>query len=86
MYREEMMEILKDHEALTADGLDSCIIGIGERCSKGAICVYNRDKVIEKLMNLDGMDREEAEEFFEFNILGAWMGEGTPMFLTMLED
>jgi hypothetical protein len=86
MEREQMMEILTDSEALTADGLDDCIIGIGERCSQSPICVYDRDKVIEKLTNRDGMTVEEAEEFFEYNIVGAWVGEGTPMFLTKLEE
>jgi hypothetical protein len=27
------------------------------------------------------MDREEAEEFHEFNQAGAYLGEGTPAFL-----
>jgi hypothetical protein len=29
------------------------------------------------------MTRDDAEEFFEFNTLGAWMGEHTPLFMTM---
>ena len=27
------------------------------------------------------MTNEEAIEYFEFNVVGAWMGEGTPIFL-----
>ena len=27
------------------------------------------------------MSEEEAYEYFEFNQMGAWMGEGTPCFL-----
>ena len=30
----------------------------------------------------DGMTEEEAVEYFEFNIIGAWMGEETPCFLS----
>ena len=30
----------------------------------------------------DGMDRDEAEEFFWFNIEGAYVGEATPVCLT----
>ena len=30
---------------------------------------------------LGGMDREEAEEWFDFNTAGAYMGPRTPMFL-----
>lgn len=32
------------------------------------------------------MSEEEAEEFFEFNTQGAWVGKRTPVFLTLLED
>jgi hypothetical protein len=32
----------------------------------------------------DGMTEEEAEEYFNFNQLGAWIGENTPCFLTPL--
>jgi hypothetical protein len=28
------------------------------------------------------MSREEAEEYFEFNILGAYVGEYTPVFIS----
>jgi hypothetical protein len=28
------------------------------------------------------MTNEEAEEYFEFNVQGAWMGETTPAFIT----
>ena len=34
----------------------------------------------------DGMTDEEAMEYFEFNVVGAWMGEGTPIFLYRGED
>jgi hypothetical protein len=27
------------------------------------------------------MPREDAEEFFEFNTIGAWMGDATPVFV-----
>jgi hypothetical protein len=30
----------------------------------------------------DGMTYEEAEEFYEFNTLGSWVGDGTPAFLS----
>jgi hypothetical protein len=62
--------------------MDSAIAGLvsarGKDC--GVVC-YDRDQVIELLMK-DGMDRDEAEEFFSFNIEGAYMGEATPVYLT----
>jgi hypothetical protein len=32
-------------------------------------------------MDRDGMTEEEAFEYLEFNTLGAWVGEETPMFV-----
>jgi hypothetical protein len=78
---DEMAQI--NPEALTADGYDDCIIGIGERCGQSDIFVYDSDKIINKLVKRDGMDYEEALEFYSYNIAGAWMGEGTPIFVRM---
>jgi hypothetical protein len=33
----------------------------------------------------DGMSVEGSEEFFQFNIVGSWVGDGTPMFIEPLE-
>jgi len=38
-------------------------------------------KVLEILMTRDGMSYEEAREFYEFNIVGAYVGPGTPVFV-----
>ena len=68
-------------DLLKADGLDDAIIGIGCRCSKPDIIAYDVDKVIGILVDRDGMTYEEAEEFFDFNIAGAWVGESTPIWV-----
>ena len=75
-----------NEEALTADGFDDAIIGIGERCGQPSLVAYDRDKCIQVLMDRDGMDYEEAVEFFDFNVAGAWVGENTPMFITLWQD
>ena len=66
---------------LTMDGYDDCIIGVVEAFGREDIVCYDKEKVFQKLM-ADGMDEEEAIDFFYYNQLGAWMGEGTPCFLT----
>ncbi len=65
---------------LKADGFDDAILGLGRRCSQPDLLVYDVDKCVVILME-DGMTQEEAMEYFEFNVVGAWMGEGTPIFL-----
>jgi len=71
-------------DLLKADGFDEAILGVVERIGIQAIC-YDKDKVISILMERDGMDEEEAIEFFYFNIAGAWVGESTPLFLDRME-
>jgi len=80
------VKIEDDEGLLLADGLDDAIIGVGVRCSQPNVVVYSHEKVIEILMTRDGMTHEEAEEFFDFNISGAWVGEQTPMWMYELED
>ncbi len=75
-----------NEEALTADGFDDAIIGIGERCGQPSLVAYDRDKCIQVLMDRDGMDYEGAVEFFDFNVGGAWVGENTPIFITRWEE
>jgi hypothetical protein len=69
--------------ALTADGFDDAIIGVGERCGQPPLVCYDSRKCIEILMERDGMEYEEAVEFFQFNTLGSWVGESTPMFIDL---
>ena len=66
--------------ALLADGFEDALVGFGYQFNY-PVAVYNRDKCIEILMSRDGMDDEEAIEYFNFNVSGAWVGESTPVFL-----
>jgi hypothetical protein len=70
-------------ELLCMDGYNDCIVGVVNRIGQPPIICYDTTKVIASLVN-DGMTEEEAEEYFNFNQLGAWIGENTPCFLTPL--
>jgi hypothetical protein len=64
---------------LLADGLESAFMGVGRQFTH-PIAVYSYKKVIKNLMR-QGMDREEAVEYFDYNIGGAFVGDQTPVFL-----
>ena len=89
MKREELAEI--DPKILTADGFDEALIGYvdgwvpaeGGGVTQGTRALYDRTKCIAVLMKRDGMTEEEAEEFFEYNVIGAYMGPMTPMFASL---
>lgn len=65
-----------------ADGLDHALIGITRDDSPRA--VYSYERVIDILVE-QGMTIAEADEYHEYNIAGAYMGEHTPMFISSLE-
>ena len=72
-----------EEDLLFLDGHDDAIIGVAER--DGIFLVaYDQARILRKLRRRDGMDRVGAEEFFEFNIAGAFIGERTPVFLKRL--
>jgi hypothetical protein len=68
-----------DEEVLFAEGFDDALIGTGRRINGSLIAVYDREKCIDILSR--DMSPEEAEEYFSFNVEGAWVGEGTPIFI-----
>ena len=82
--RKEMIEELAEEnpDALTADGFDDAFIGICRRFSLPVLAAYSYEKCIEIIMK-GGADYEEAVEHFEFNVIGSWVGEGTPVFIKM---
>ena len=59
---------------------DGCIVGLGYRFHDGPLAIYSVDKVIGKFVD-GGMDEEEAQEWFDVNVIGAWVGEGTPIYV-----
>tara|TARA_R110000764_G_scaffold163628_1_gene250794 strand:+ start:240 stop:533 length:294 start_codon:yes stop_codon:yes gene_type:complete len=73
---------IREKVMLKADGFNEAIMGIVQRCGQEDVILYDTDKVIEGLMNGDDMSYEEAVEYFDFNIRGAWMGDGTPAFFS----
>jgi hypothetical protein len=80
MTREQIAEINPD--ALLCDGFDDAIIGMAERINLGPVVAYSVDKIIDIMIQRDGMTYGEAMEYFDYNILGSWMGDNTPIFIT----
>ena len=50
------------------------------------IALYDRYMCIEILMKEDGMSEEDAEEHFSYNVIGSYVGENTPAFVTFNRD
>ncbi len=77
-----------EDKTLLADGFEDAFIGYITRVGKPVMAVYSYDVAVGILRDRDGMTEEEASEYIDFNVVGAWVGEGTPGFLVeaSLED
>ena len=65
---------------LMEEEFDDAIIGVAERIGDEPVVAYDTTKIVEILSR--SMSVDEAYEFFEFNILGAYVGDKTPLFIT----
>ena len=65
-------------ETLKVDGFDKAIVG--EEYSSGRL-VYSVERMMKILVSRDDISLQEALEFIEYNILGAYVGEMTPIYI-----
>lgn len=66
-------------DALTMDGFDDALVGVARRCGQPALAAYCRRRCIDVLKRDHGMATDEANEYFEHNCAGAWMGPNSPV-------
>lgn len=72
---EKIVEQFYDDKILKADGFDDAVIGIEDNSMR---LIYSVQKCINILME-QGMEMQDAMEYFEFNVSGAYVGEKTPI-------
>lgn len=72
---DKILEWFPEDEILIADGFNDAIIGIDENTMR---LIYSTSKCIDILVK-DGMEEEDAVDYFDFNIKWAYMGEKTPI-------
>ena len=75
-------EAYPDLDIILADGLAEAFIGVAQQFHQ-YFAVYSREHVIHLLMDGNAWSEEQAEEFFDFNITGAYVGESTPAFVSI---
>ena len=66
-----------------ADGLDEALIGTAYRIDLGEILVYDFDKCVDIFMDINDWTEEEAIDWVEYNVVGAYVGEDTPIFVKL---
>jgi hypothetical protein len=68
-------------EAMLADGFDDAILGMCVQFGSEPVVAYDFNKCVKIVMERDGMEREEAIDFINFNVVGAYVGLSTPVFI-----
>lgn len=76
-----LIENYSDSEdILLADGFESAFIGVCRRFSNSC-ALYDYDKCVNVLVERDKMDPDDAVEYMEYNVVGSYVGDNTPIFL-----
>jgi len=60
-------------------------MGVCHQYGRPPVAAYDYDGCI-KLLERDSMSHDEAQEYFDFNVIGAWVGESTPVFVTRFTE
>lgn len=71
--------LAQNPDALFADGLDAALYGALFRPGQPVVAVYDIDQIV-AILSRD-MGKDDAQEYFDFNIEGAYCGPHTPVFL-----
>lgn len=79
--REQFIDTLVDNEALLADGFEEALIGNTQ--GNNIVAVYDYERCVQVLMERDSMTATDAIEFMEFNVVGSYVGEKTPVFISI---
>lgn len=79
--REQIAQDYPDLLVLEPEYFDGAIIGLAQRIGMDVVC-YDKEKVLELLCVKEEMTYEDAIEHFEYNIIGSWVGDTTPVFLS----
>lgn len=80
---EDYLDMLGE-SALLLDGFDEAFIGLSQRINEPLLAVYSYDKMVDVLVQRDEMEYEEAVEYIDFNVIGAWVGSQTPLIVTSI--
>ena len=72
---------MTEDRLVKANGLEDAIIGVGSRINMPDVLIYSYNKCVKIFMEKEGWTHEEAVEWMDFNVVGAWVGETTPIFV-----
>lgn len=76
------MRNIDNESVLLANGFDAALIG---NCARTFKSIYSLSKMIDILILEQDMDYVDAREYLDFNVIGAYVGEYTPIYLNDID-
>ena len=91
MNPKQLIDECGDEDLIMVNGFDDAIVGLAngwfptnsEGVNHAVVVAYDVNRCIQILQS-QGMSEDEAVEYFEFNVAGAYVGPHTPIFITFL--
>jgi hypothetical protein len=76
-----------NENALFADGFEDALAGVVlSSCNNSVpVCAYDYEKMVDILIDRDGMTYEEAIEYIDYNVTSAYFGENTPKYVVLFK-
>ena len=72
-------------ELIFADGFDDAIIGVATGFDSARV-VYCYASMVEVMMKDNNMSYEDALDWVEFNTIGSYVGENTPIYVMGIDN
>ena len=65
-----------------AEGFEDAFVGTTiSAFGREQVAIYDYDKCILILMHDNHITEDDAIEYFDYNVMGSWVGEGTPIYI-----
>jgi hypothetical protein len=80
---DQLHEMYPELEFLQADGFDDAIIGLEPLSGK---IIYDIDLMVEVLITQEELSHQDAIEYLDYNVLNAYVGENTPIYIQTIEN
>ena len=70
-----------------ADGFEDAFVGTTiSAFGRKQVAIYDYDKCILILMHDNHMTEDDAIEYFDYNVMGSWVGEETPIYINQQKE
>ncbi len=68
-----------DESTLLMDAFEKALTCFSRRANEPLLAVYSWEHMVDVLIQRDGMSYDDATEYIDYNCIGAWVGEQTPI-------